>query len=210
MRKPNPAPLVLTLFAIGALSLGGCATKAFVRDQVGAEDTKVGAVDSKVTADQARIDAHDAALKAHDARLADLDKNTRDALERADAAGKLAEGKFLYSVVLSDDGVKFAAHSAELSAEAKTRLLDFAQKLKTDNKNVYLEIQGHSDNLGSKASNTRIGAQRAEAVRRFLNEQGVPLSRMSTISYGGDSPVASNKTKAGRAQNRRVVIVVLA
>jgi outer membrane protein OmpA-like peptidoglycan-associated protein len=55
-----------------------------------------------------------------------------------------------------------------------------------------------------------LGEERAEAVRLFLNEQGVALNRMNTISYGKTAPVADNKTKAGRAQNRRVNIVVMA
>ena len=49
-----------------------------------------------------------------------------------------------------------------------------------------------------------------EAVRLFLNEDGVPLNRMATISYGEKDPVASNKTRQGRAQNRRVVLIVMA
>ncbi len=189
--------------AAGAFALGGCATKGFVRQQVGA-------VDSKVQATQSQVDNQQGTLKAHDARLGELDKNTREALQRAEAAGKLAEGKFLYSMVLSDDSVKFPVDRAGLSPEAKTRLMDFVQKLKGDNKNVYLEIQGHTDATGSKVLNTRLGEERAEAVRLFMNQQGVALNRMSTISYGDQSPVASNKNHTGRAQNRRVVVIVLA
>ena len=189
--------------AAGAFALGGCATKGFVRAQVGA-------VDSKVQATQSQVDTQQGTLKDHDARLGALDKNTREALERAEAAGKLAEGKFLYSMVLSDDSVKFPVDRAALSPEAKTRLMDFVQKLKGDNKNVYLEIQGHTDATGPKALNTRLGEERAEAVRLFMNQQGVALNRMSTISYGDQAPVASNKSHTGRAQNRRVVVIVLA
>jgi peptidoglycan-associated lipoprotein len=163
----------------------------------------VGAVDKRVDADSARLDQHDA-------RLAGLDKTAREAMDRAQAAGKLAEGKFLYSMVLSDDSVKFPARSAELSPEAQTRLMDFVQKLKSENKNVYLEIQGHTDATGSEAANMRLGEERAEAVRRFMSQQGVPLNRMSTISYGDTSPAAPNTTKEGRAQNRRVVLIVMA
>lgn len=191
------------LVTAGAFALGGCATKGFVRAQVGA-------VDSKVQATQSQVDTQQGALKDHDARLGALDKTTREALNRAEAAGKLAEGKFLYSMVLSDDSVKFPVDRAALSSEAKTRLMDFVQKLKGDNKNVYLEIQGHTDATGSKALNTRLGEERAEAVRLFMNQQGVALNRMSTISYGDQSPVASNKSHTGRAQNRRVVVIVLA
>ena len=154
-------------------------------------------------------DRADQRLDQNDGKLADLDKTSRDALERATAAGKLAEGKFLYSMVLSDDSVKFPVDGHQLSPEAQTRLADLVTKLKSDNKNVYLEIQGHTDNTGPKNFNMQLGEQRAEAVRLFMNKQGVALNRMATISYGETSPVAPNDTKDGRAQNRRVVVIVL-
>jgi len=203
MRKQKLSAVAVAALAAGALGLAGCATKGFVRQQVGVEDEKVQTTQTQVSAQQTM-------LQGHEQHLGELDKNTREALERAEAAGKLAEGKFLYSMVLSDDSVKFPVDRAELSPEAKARLLEFAQKLKTDNKNVYLEIQGHTDATGSPEENRRLGEERAEAVRRFMNEQGVALNRMNTISYGPDSPVASNKTRSGRAQNRRVVVIVLA
>jgi peptidoglycan-associated lipoprotein len=112
-------------------------------------------------------------------------------------------------MVLSDDSVKFRADSSKLSPEADQRLADFAEKLKNDNRNVYLEIQGHTDARGAESTNQRLGEERAEAVRLFLNQHGVPLNRMSTISYGKKDPVADNRTRADRAQNRRVVLIVM-
>ncbi len=202
MSKRNTLALTAIALAMGAVSLGGCATEDFVRKQVATED-------GKLTSTQADIAAHEGRLQAHEARLGDVDRTAHEALDRAQAAGKLAEGKFLYSVVLSDDSVKFPTAGTELSPEAKTRLMDFVQKLKDDNKNVFLEIQGHTDNRGSKSANRRIGEERADAVRIFLNQQGVALNRMSTISYGDSAPLAPNKTRAERAQNRRVVLIVL-
>ena len=181
---------------VGAVGMSGCATKGYVNDKFAAED-------QKVTAEQSRLDQHDT-------HIADLDRTSREALERAEAAGKLAEGKFLYSMVLSDDSVKFPTDSSQLSSEAQARLMDFVTKLKADNKNVYLEIQGHTDSTGPKELNMRLGEERAETVRRFMNQQGVPLNRVSTISYGDAAPVAPNNTRAGRAQNRRVVVIVMA
>jgi peptidoglycan-associated lipoprotein len=178
---------------VGAVGMSGCATKGYVRDQVGAVDQRV----------SGRLDQDDA-------HLSDLDHTSREALERAKAAGKLAEGKFLYAMVLSDDSVKFPVDRASLSPEAQTRLMDFVQKLKADNRNVYVEIQGHTDASGDAAYNKKLGADRAEAVRLFMNKQGVALNRMSTISYGEEAPVAPNNTREGRAQNRRVVVIVLA
>jgi len=196
----------LALIAISLAALSGCATKDFVNQQIGAEDSKLNA---KVGETQADLAATKKTVAGHDTQIGALDKTSRDALERATAAGKLAEGKFLYSMVLSDDSVKFPVRGSTLSPEAQTRLNDFASKLKGDNRNVYLEIQGHTDSTGKAETNIKLGQDRAESVRRYLNMQGVALNRMSTISYGADQPVASNKTKDGRAQNRRVVIIVL-
>jgi peptidoglycan-associated lipoprotein len=192
---------------VGAVSVSGCATKGFVRDQVGAADaranTRIDGVDQKVAEAGTRLDQNDT-------QIAGLDRTSKEALERATAAGKLAEGKFLYSMVLSDDSVKFPVDRASLSSEAQTRLNDFVAKLKGENRNVYLEIQGHTDATGPADLNKKLGEERAEAVRLFMNKQGVALNRMATISYGQEVPVADNKTRQGRAENRRVVVIVLA
>jgi outer membrane protein OmpA-like peptidoglycan-associated protein len=193
MYAPRPAFAVLIA---GALALGGCATEDYVNKHVATVDTKVDATQNQVDSQQTH--------------LGQLDQTTQEALDRATAAGKLAEGKFLYSMVLSDDSVKFPLDSSKLSPEAEARLMDFVEKLKSDNHNVYVEIQGHTDSTGPQAVNMRLGQDRAEAVRLFMNQQGVALNRMSTISYGDRAPVAPNKTRAGRAQNRRVVVIVLA
>jgi outer membrane protein OmpA-like peptidoglycan-associated protein len=180
--------LMASALLVGAVSLSGCATKKFV-------DEQVAVVDTKVTEQGTRIEG--------------LDRTTREALERAQAAGKLAEGKFLYSMVLSDDSVKFRIDKYELSPEAQAALTQFAEKLKGENKNVYVEIQGHTDNTGATAYNQQLGEERAEEVRLFLNRQGIALNRIGTISYGEEAPVASNSNRAGRQQNRRVVLIVL-
>ncbi len=179
--KLRTAVLGGALVAMG-FAASGCASHRFVRDQVEVVDNRVTQVEG--TAGQA--------------------------LQRANDAHKLVEGKFLYQVVLSDDSVKFPTDAAALSPEAEQRLAQFAQRLQSENRNVYLEIQGYTDSTGTPEHNDQLGEQRAEAVRRFLNRQGVALNRMSTISYGQEEPVASNDTPEGRAQNRRVTIVVLA
>jgi peptidoglycan-associated lipoprotein len=149
-------------------------------------------------------------VDATDNHVAAVEGTAKDALDRATAAGKLAEGKFLYSEVLSDDSMKFGVNRHELSPEAQARLDSFAEKLKADNRNVYVEVQGHTDATGAKDYNYKLGEERAEAVRRYLNQKGVALNRINTISYGPDAPVAANTDKAGRQQNRRVVLIVLA
>jgi len=187
---------------LAGLAASGCATKNFVRDQVAVVDGRVGTVDQRVSS----VDSHLGDVDAHVTRV---EGTAGEALERAKAAGKLAEGKFMYEVVLSDDSVKFPLNASQLSPEAEQRLAELAQRLKGENKNVYLEIQGHTDASGNPAYNERLGEERAEAVRRFLSKQQIALNRMATVSYGEEEPVADNKTREGRAQNRRVAIVVL-
>jgi peptidoglycan-associated lipoprotein len=199
MPRIRPTIFAAAAIAATALSLGGCATKDYVNQQVSAEDAKTQAAE-QATKNQ---------VDQQQTHLGQLDQTTQDALTSATAAGKLAEGKFLYSMVLSDDSVKFPNDSSKLSPEAQQRLTDFAEKLKTDNRNVYLEIQGHTDSRGPDSVNQRLGEERAEAVRLFMNQHGVPLNRMATISYGKADPVADNKTRADRAQNRRVVLIVM-
>ena len=199
--RPNTWMVGAALAA--AFAVTGCATEKYV-------NTHVAAVDDKITNTQSEADQQKARIAEHDQMMARLDRTSREAMERAEAAGKLAEGKFLYNVTIQDDGYKFKVNKYALSDEEKAKLMDFASKLKSDNRNVYIEIQGHTDATGTADYNMTLGDERAEAVRLFLNEQGVALNRMDTISYGKTAPIADNKTKAGRAQNRRVNIVVMA
>jgi peptidoglycan-associated lipoprotein len=192
------APVALALLVAGT----GCATKKYVGRQVDQVDERVSGVETQVEDAQTR-------LNDHEGRITTTSKTAQDALDRAVAAGKLAEGKLLYEKVLSDDQVKFGFNKKELSPEAQAALSDFASQLKADNKNVYIEIQGHTDGVGGDKYNEELGMARADAARYFLAKQGIPLHRMNAISYGKTEQVADNSSREGRAQNRRVVLVVL-
>jgi peptidoglycan-associated lipoprotein len=183
----RPVLMAGVVISLGLLA-SGCATKNFVRDSVAVVDQRVDATDT---------------------RVATVEGTAGQALQRANEAHQLAQGKFMYEVVLSDDSVKFPSDRDALSPEAEQRLTELADRLKAENVNVYLEIQGHTDSAGPEAYNDQLGAARAEAVRRSLSRHGIALNRMATISYGEEAPVASNATPEGRAQNRRVAIVVL-
>jgi outer membrane protein OmpA-like peptidoglycan-associated protein len=211
--------------ALGALMTTGCATKEYVHEyvqgQLGPVKDDVKNVDNRVdrtavalknlTTSQAATNAEvKSTLASHDERLGQISKTANEALDRAIAAGKLAEGKLAYEVVMTDDTLKFKPDSATLSDEAMAALDAFAAKLKGDNKNVFIEIQGHTDSRGGEGLNLRVGQARADAVRNYLGMKGgIALHRMSTISYGESEPVADNMNRAGRSQNRRVVLVVL-
>ena len=178
---------VMLLTAV-IVSVSGCATKSYVDESV------------------ARLDAR---LDEQDERINELTETSRQALERATDAGVLAQGKFLYTVVFTDAEITFDSAKSTLSDFAQSRLTKLAGDLKADNRNVYLEIQGHTDSTGSAQYNQQLGLQRAESVRRHLHAQSVALGRMATISYGEGSPAEPNDTAEGRALNRRVEIVVL-
>ena len=200
--KMKPWIVALSL-ATALVGTTGCATKKYVKTETGAVNTRVDEVQGQVEQAQTR-------LNQHDQQIGEASKTAQEALRRAQEAGKLAEGKFLYETVLSDDKVKFGFDTADLSPEGQAALDDFAARIKQDNKNVYVEIQGHTDNVGSEKYNEELGMLRAESVRRYLNQkQNFPLHRINVISYGETAPVADNKTREGRSQNRRVVLVVL-
>ena len=198
----KPSLIALSL-AAALLGTTGCATKKYVKQETGAVNTRVDEVQGQVEQTQTH-------LAKHDQQIGEASKTAQDALRRAQEAGKLAEGKFLYETVLSDDKVKFGFDTSDLSPEGQAALDEFAARIKQDNKNVYVEIQGHTDNVGSEKYNEELGLLRAESVRRYLNQkQNFPLHRINVISYGEPAPIADNNTPDGRAQNRRVVLVVL-
>ena len=211
MRKVLSPALVLVL--VLGLSLTGCATKKYVDEQVSAHgqvtQTKIHEVQDTVEANQKQISDLEAGQAALEADVKKLSATAADALKRAEQAGVLAEGKFLYEVTLTDNDVVFGFDKAEISDEAKAALDGFAAKAK-GLKNAYVEVQGHTDNIGSESYNLKLGYKRAEAAMRYLNmEQGLPLFRMNVISYGEYKPIADNSTKDGRASNRRVTLVVM-
>jgi len=226
---------------IAVLAVGGstaCATKKFVRTSVGEVNDKVDSVgrsleetqertrqnETKITevdqkaqaaaqaasgADQKATSAGSAAQQAQSAAT-QANTAATAAGSKADAVDKAAK-RIMFEVVLSEDEGNFAFGKTTLPDEAKTKLDQMITRIKADPKGAFFEIEGHTDNVGDKMYNEKLGMERADAVKRYLYEQHqIPLHKMNVISYGEDKPVAPNKDKAGRAQNRRVVIKVLA
>jgi peptidoglycan-associated lipoprotein len=216
-----------------ALALGGttaCATKKFVRGQVGevnqkvdtlskgleetqertrANEAKIAEVDQKaVTADGKAVQADSKATAA--GQRADAAKTAADAVNtRADAIER-ASKRLVYEVVLSEDKGNFKFGQAVLPQESASEIDQLVEKLKAEPNGAYIEIEGHTDNAGPKDLNYKLGLERAENVKRYIYEHHqIPLHKINVISYGEEKPIAPNKTKAGRAQNRRVVIKVL-
>ncbi|HEV7509300.1 MAG TPA: OmpA family protein [Thermoanaerobaculia bacterium] len=205
--KPYVVALALATVVAGTT---GCATKKYVKTETGAVNTRVDEVQGQVEQTQTRLNTHETKLGQHDQQITDLSKTAQEALDRAQKAGQLAQGKFLYETVLTDEKVKFGFDTSDLSPEAQAAVDEFAAKIKEQNQNVYIEIQGHTDNVGSVKYNEELGLLRAESVRRYLNQKhGFPLHRINVISYGETVAVADNNSRSGRSQNRRVALVVL-
>jgi len=172
-------------------------------------EAKIADVDKNTqAAQQAARAADDKAVAANSAASAAAN-TANTAVTKADEVDK-ASKKLVFEVVLNEDQGNFKFGKTALPDEAKARLDEMINQIKADPKGAYFEIEGHTDDVGDKTVNERLGMERAEAVKLYLYEQHqIPLHKMNVISYGEDKPVAPNKTKAGRAQNRRVVIKVL-
>ena len=111
--------------------------------------------------------------------------------------------------VTFDSGILFATNKADLNATSKESLKEFAAKM-VDLPDTDITIYGHTDNTGSDAVNERLSLQRAESVEKYLNSCGISTERMTAEGKSYTMPVASNETKEGRAQNRRVEIYISA
>ena len=196
--------VMAAVLGIAVFGMIGCATKEYVNQQISKSlDTEVG----KITQD---IEANRNEIMDLKNSVAAVSSNVQDALDRAEKAGKLAEGKFLYEATISDASINFAFDKSVLSEEALSALDVIAEEMKKENKNVYLEIQGHTDSVGSEEYNLELGEDRAESVLRYFHmEHNIPLHRMSAFSYGESQIVVDNDTSENRAENRRVTIVVM-
>jgi outer membrane protein OmpA-like peptidoglycan-associated protein len=215
--------LVVPIVMLGVGSTA-CATKKFVRGEVGQVNTKVDGLSTQLEETQERTRKNEGRIGEVDQKADAAGKSASAAQMSADAAKgeatkageraaavETATRRLVYEVVLSEDQGNFKFGKVDLPDSAKQRIDQMVTDLKADPKGVFIELEGHTDNVGSKFYNTKLGEERAEAVKRYLYEaHQVPLHKINVISYGEEKPVSPNKTKDGRAQNRRVVIKVLA
>jgi outer membrane protein OmpA-like peptidoglycan-associated protein len=199
MRTNLSLLLISAAVACTGLAMAGCQSEPMAT---------VAYVDMKANGLMGQIDQLNGQVQTLNTQVAQANSTAQQASAKADEASRKAAGNFEHSVLYTDDSIRFDTSKSDLSQEDQANLMAFAQKLKTDNQNVYIEIQGHADSRGTNAYNMALGGRRAESVRRFLSDQGVPTWRMSTISLGDEKPKAPNDTPDGKAMNRRAVLVV--
>jgi peptidoglycan-associated lipoprotein len=225
--------LAMSMLALTVAVAPACATKKFVRTEVGNVNTKVDTLSTSLEETQERTRRNETRIGEVDQKAEAAGRSATEARGAADAAAasaKQVDGrvtqvgtrvdqvntelaatrKLVYEVTLSEDQGNFKLGAAVLPDEARAKLDEVMGRLKSETKNVFIEIEGHTDNLGSKALNNQLGLERAENVKRYLYEQHqIPLHKMNVISYGEDKPVAPNNRRDDRAKNRRVVVKVL-
>ena len=187
--------------------LAACATSKSVDEKIAASQATT---NQRIESVSSQVEDLQQKQQQTDVKLEQLSQSAQEALKRAQEAGVLAKGKVVFEQSFSEDRIKFKLDKYELDDAAKAALDEFAGRVKGLTDQYFIEIQGHTDDTGSERHNEDLGQDRADSVRRYLSrEHKLPLARMSTISYGDTLPLESNKTKAGRSANRRVVLVVL-
>ena len=222
-----------SIIALSVAVAPACATKKFVRTEVGTVNSKVDTLGGTVEKTQERVGQNEQRIGSVDQKAEAAGKAAADARSAANTAQSAADKaqasatavggrvdtvsaevaasrKLIYEVTISEDQGNFKFGGYELPDQAKASLDQMVGRLKANTQNVFIEIEGHTDNVGSAELNEKLGLERAEAVKRYLYEQHkIPLHKMNVISFGETKPVAPNNTRDGRAMNRRVVLRVL-
>ncbi len=208
--KRNQILLLTALVVFVALVMSpGCATKKYVRGEMATIDQKVETVSNEVEANQKRLKEHDEKLASIGELISQQGNDIKNVNGQVEDVRKAMRGTLIYKATIQNNDTKFAFDSAELTNDAKAQLDKFVQDLIAMNRGLYIEIQGHTDSTGPDSVNMALGLKRAEAAEMYLyTKYHIPLYRMQVISLGATMPVADNGTTQGRAQNRRVEILV--
>jgi outer membrane protein OmpA-like peptidoglycan-associated protein len=207
--KSKMLVMIAGLIVAFLIGLNGCATKKYVATEIATIDQKIASVSTEIEEAQKRIKEHDEKLATIGELITQHDSQFKKVDEKFNEVITLIRGSLILKETLRSDEVKFAFNSFELSPEAKAAIDRIIQKLIQENRGVYIEIQGHTDNVGPEEVNLALGRKRAEAVMMYLYKTyHIPLHRMAVVSFGSSAPIADNKTREGRAKNRRVEILV--
>lgn len=231
----------LSRWCLGVLAallvVSGCASRKYVRDQVGALNPAVQEASNGVRENAERIDAVDrraqqgiGAAQAADQKATQATQAAQTAQQAAQAADRKADSAnqgveqasnrittvenrlsaLNDNYTVSDtQSVMFAFGSSTLSSQARDTLDRIASDVATQSTGYLIELQGFTDSIGSENFNIGLSNRRSENVQRYLVSKNVPLYRISIVGLGESNPVGNNRTSAGRSQNRRVEVKVL-
>jgi len=183
-------------------------------DKLNVEKAEMNAKKQTLEAERARVAAAAETEKAAKAKSAAEMEAAKAAKAKAESDQLMKELASLKAqqtergIVLTIGDVLFATGKADLSANADKSVANLAEFLKKNpNRNVLIE--GHTDSVGQDDYNLALSQKRADSVKAKLVADGIEAGRITTVGYGKKFPVASNDTKSGKAQNRRVDVVIL-
>ncbi len=218
--------LNISVLAVALVGVSGCATKNYVRTQTAPiidhtnelnektaennrnikdtdERAQAGIAKAQGAADSATQNAQNAQKSSTDAETA-----ANDAVHRADSLASVVSNLDNYKPI-GDVSVTFGFDKSVLTTDDKAQLDAFAASL-TNAKSYILEVTGGTDSTGNADYNYALSQRRADAVVQYLaSKYQIPAHRFYLIGIGEDKEVADNKTREGRAKNRRVEIRLL-
>jgi outer membrane protein OmpA-like peptidoglycan-associated protein len=180
--------------------------------------------DTQARLSQANLSLESMEKQSETAQVAEL-KEAKGALQTSEQARKEAEARAAAAalelarlasvkqeprgmVITLSGSVLFASDKAELLPAAQQRLAEVAKALNDGNREAQIVVEGHTDAKGGESYNLELSARRAQAVRSYLVSQGIGQERIRSEGLGFSRPIADNKSAEGRANNRRVEIVV--
>jgi outer membrane protein OmpA-like peptidoglycan-associated protein len=208
---------------LGVVSLAAsaaCASRGDVRNAAAAAAARIETLAAAVEETQARTAENEDRIDEVDREVQQTAQVGQQLMATASEAAQavhmrldrleMAANRLIFEVTLNEAQGDFVSNRADLPETVRARIDELVARLRVEHRNVYLEIEGHTDSTGSEPHNLRLGLERAEAVKMYLYEMHkVPLHKMNVLSFGETWPAAPNDTPEGRAQNRRVVIRVL-
>jgi outer membrane protein OmpA-like peptidoglycan-associated protein len=231
--------LSVAILLVLAIALSGCATRKYVRQEIGKIQPQIVEIRDAQLEQAERIDAVDrraqeGLMTANGAIMAaDIanqnamaaDKRAANADRRADAANQNAQMAMnrietaedrledrianLDKFKVSDQKAVTFKFDSDVLGDAAINALDEVAGQVAASSGYLIELQGFTDSVGNEKYNFGLSVRRAESVLRYLVSRNVPLFRISVVGLGTATPVADNKTREGREQNRRVEVRVL-
>jgi len=212
----------LTLFlAVGLMATVGCASKNYVREQTTPLINKTNELDDMTAQNSKGIKDVDARAQAGiqrvNAKTAEAEQKAQAAGQQADQAQTLANNATTHVDVLQNavanldnyhvvtqTSVRFGFNKDNLTPEAQDALDQLATRV-SSTKGYLITVEGGTDSVGSSEYNYALSQRRADSVIQYLaSKYSIPAHKIYLIGLGKDKPVDSNKTREGRAKNRRV------
>lgn len=177
------------------------------QDRVKALDSQKKAQEEYQAATEKELRSSRKAIESEKAKRKEAEERAKAALASLEEMGKVKE-EARGTVITLDGSVLFASGKYDLLPIARQKLSDIAHALR-DQGYKKITVEGHTDSRGSESTNLQLSENRAMAVRTLLVSEGIEPSKITSMGLGEQRPIADNNTPEGRANNRRVEIIVV-